>query len=407
MRLISAIRTGIRTMSRYRLRTILMMAGVMIGIGSLTVLDSVGENTRRETMKRFKNMLGTFDTVLIRPGAGRTRGMVSLTNVPPTLKFEDAEAIAREIGEVKQVAILQNAFDIDVKYRDRNSSPAIFGVSANWLDLRGDEVASGEFLTTNDVQSLARVAVLGPKAAQDLFPGEIPLGKTLRIGDVPFEVKGVLASRGAGPGGASLDDLILIPVSTASRRLFNRDFLTMVIAQLRDPAASKTAVAAITELLRRRHHTAASALDDFSITSPEAMAAQVTRMNSTLATLLKGIAMIALFSGAAVITGLMLISVSERRTEIGLRRAVGASRRDILLQFLLEALMVSACGGLIGILIGLGGTEIAAIAQKMPPILAVQAMAWMAATSIGVGLLSGIYPAWKAASTDPATALRP
>jgi len=407
MRLISAVRTGVRTMSRYRLRTILMMAGVMIGICSLTVLDSVGENTRRETMKRFKNMLGTFDTVLIRPGAGRTRGMVSLTNVPPTLKFEDAEAIAREIGEVKQVALLQNAFDIDVKYRDHSSSPAIFGVSANWLDLRGDEVASGEFLTTNDVQSLARVAVLGPRAAQDLFSGEDPLGKTLRIGDVPFEVKGVLTARGAGPGGASLDDLILIPVSTASRRLFNRDFLTMVIAQLRDPAGSKTAVARITELLRQQHHTAASALDDFTITSPEAMVAQVTRMNSTLATLLKGIAIIALFAGAAVITSLMLISVSERRTEIGLRRAVGASRGDILLQFLLEALMVSACGGLVGILLGLAGANVAAAVQRTPPIFAAQAMAWMAAASIAVGMLSGIYPAWKAASTDPAMALRP
>src|SRR5262249_33173428 len=142
-------------------------------------------------------------------------------------------------------------------------------------------------------------------------------------------------------------------------------------------------------------------------TRPEAMMAQVTRMDSTLATLLKGIAIIALFAGAAVITGLMLISVSERRTEIGLRRAVGASRLDILLQFLVEALIVSGCGGLLGILIGLGATEIAATVQKMPPIFALQAMAWVAATAIGVGLLSGIYPALKAASTDPALALRP
>jgi putative ABC transport system permease protein len=124
-----------------------MMAGVMIGICSLTILDSVGENTKRETLKRFKNMIGTFDTVIIRPGAGKTRGMVSLTNVPPTLRFEDAAAIGSEIAEVKQVALLQNAFDIDVKYKDKNVSPAIFGVSANWLDLRGDEVAQGNFLS--------------------------------------------------------------------------------------------------------------------------------------------------------------------------------------------------------------------------------------------------------------------
>jgi putative ABC transport system permease protein len=407
MQIISGLNLALRTMSRSRLRTFFMMAGVMVGIGSLTVLDSVGENTRRETMKRFKNMIGTFDTVLIRPGAGRTRGMVSLTNVPPTLKFEDADAIAAEVSEVKQVALLQNAFDIDVKYRDRSSSPAIFGVSANWLDLRGDEVAAGDFVKGEDVQSLARVAVLGTEVVRVLFPDEDPIGKTLRIGDVPFQIKGVLASRGAGPGGANLDNLILIPVSTASKRLFNRDFLTMVIAQLRDPAKSEVAVSKITALLRQRHHTAASALDDFTITNPQAMMAQVTRMGSLLSTILRGIAIIAMFIGGAVIMGLMLISVSERRGEIGLRRAVGASRQDILLQFLLEALLVSIFGGLLGIGLGMGGANVAAQIQKMPPIFAVEALAWTTGLSVGLGLVSGIYPAWKATRVDPVAALQP
>jgi putative ABC transport system permease protein len=392
-------------MSRNRLRTFFMMAGVMIGICSLTILDSVGESTKRETMKRFKNMLGTFDTVIIRPGSGKTRGMVSLTNVPPTLKFEDAAAIAAELPEVKQVALLQNAFDIDVKYKDKNVSPAIFGVSANWLDLRGDELAEGNIISEEDIGSLARVAILGSDVWPLLFPEGDALGKTIRIGDVPFQVKGVLAQRGAGPGGGSLDNLILIPVTTASKRLFNRDFLTMVIAQLRDPEKSEAAVSKITALLRQRHHIAVSALDDFTMTSPQAVMAQVREMGSALSTILKGIATIAMLIGGAVIMSLMLISVSERRKEIGLRRSVGANRQDILLQFILEAALVSSIGGLVGIALGLGGTNLVARLEHLPPILSLQALESAAGLSVGLGLLFGIYPAWKAAHVDPVKAL--
>jgi putative ABC transport system permease protein len=392
-------------MSRNRLRTFFMMAGVMIGICSLTILDSVGESTKRETMKRFKNMLGTFDTVIIRPGSGKTRGMVSLTNVPPTLKFEDAAAIAAELPEVKQVALLQNAFDIDVKYKDKNVSPAIFGVSANWLDLRGDELAEGNIISEEDIGSLARVAILGSDVLPLLFPEGDALGKTIRIGDVPFQVKGVLAQRGAGPGGGSLDNLILIPVTTASKRLFNRDFLTMVIAQLRDPEKSEAAVSKIAALLRQRHHIAVSALDDFTMTSPQAVMAQVREMGSALSTILKGIATIAMLIGGAVIMSLMLISVSERRKEIGLRRSVGANRQDILLQFILEAALVSSIGGLVGIALGLGGTNLVARLEHLPPILSLQALESAAGLSVGLGLLFGIYPAWKAAHVDPVKAL--
>jgi putative ABC transport system permease protein len=322
------------------------------------------------------------------------------------LKFEDAAAIAVELSEIKQVALLQNAFDIDVKYKDKNVSPAIFGVSANWLDLRGDELAQGNFINEEDMQSLARVAILGSDVLPTLFPEGDALGKTIRIGDVPFQVKGVLAARGAGPGGGSLDDLILIPVTTASKRLFNRDFLTMLIAQLRDPEKSDAAVAKITALLRQRHHIATAALDDFTITSPQAVMAQVTQMGSTLSTILKGIATIAMFIGGAVIMSLMLISVSERRKEIGLRRSVGASRRDILLQFILEASLISILGGLIGIVLGLGGTNLVARIQHLPPIFALRALEWTAGLSVGLGLVFGIYPAWRATRVDPVKALR-
>jgi putative ABC transport system permease protein len=401
-----AIVLSLRTLSRNRLRTCFMMLGMVVGIASLTALSSVGESTRQETMRRFKRMIGTFDTVIIRPGSGQTRGMPSLTTVPPTLKFEDARAIATEVPDVRRLAEVQNAFDVDVKYRDKTAAPAIFGVSANWTELRGDELAQGSGISDDDVRSLGRVAVLGAEVKATLFADDDPVGKTLRIADVPFQIKGVLASRGAGPGGANLDNLVLIPVTTASRRLFNRDFLTMLVAQLKDPEQGDRAVARITSLLRERHHLVPPASDDFTITNPRAAMARVTEVGSTLSKVLTGVAALATLIGGVVIMSLMLIAVSERRKEIGVRRSVGASRQDIVLQFLLEALTISALGGLIGIAIGAGGTSLATWWQQLPSALVWPAIRSAVFISVAVGLVFGLHPAWKASRVDPIAALR-
>jgi putative ABC transport system permease protein len=406
MNLHRATALALRTLSRNRLRTFFMMLGIVVGVSSLTALSSIGESTRQETMRRFKRMIGTFDTVIVRPGAGRTRGMPSLATVPPTLKFEDARAIATEVPGVLRVAEVQNAFDVDVKYRDRTGTPAIFGVSANWSELRNDEVAQGSGLTDEDVRSLARVAVIGEDVKTTLFAGEDPVGKTLRIEDVPFQVKGVLASRGAGPGGANLDNLLLIPVTTASRRLFNRDFLTMLIAQLKDPEQGDAAVTHIAALLRERHHIVPPVADDFTITNPRAAMARVTEVGSTLSKVLTGVAALATMIGGVVIMSLMLIAVSERRKEIGVRRSVGASRQDIMMQFLLEALTISALGGLVGIVIGAGGTSLATRLQHLPPALVWSAIGGAVGVSLAVGLVFGLHPAWRASNVDPVAALR-
>lgn len=406
MPILPELALAFRSMARHRLRTFLMMLGVIIGISSFTVLNSVGEATRKESMKRFKNMVGTFDTIIVRPGAGRTRGMVSLTNVPATMKFADAQAIASDVPGVKQVAELQNAFEMDVKYQDKSASTAVFGVSSNWFELRGDEPAEGAFFADDDEKTLARVAILGADVQATLFPNESSLGKTIRIGDLPFQIVGVLKSRGASPGGGSLDNLVLIPVSTASKRLFNRDFLTMLIVQVQDPERSDASVQAITAFLRERHHLPPSALDDFTVSNPRAVMAQVTQMSSTLQKTLVGVAVLAMLIGGVVIMALMLIGVSERRREIGIRRCVGASRRDILLQFILEALAISCVGGAIGIMLALAGTRTVARFQNLPLALAWDVLVLSAALSIALGILFGIYPAWKAAHVDPIVALR-
>ncbi len=394
-----------RTLARNKMRALLMMAGVTVGIASLTILSSVGESTRRETMKRIRNMLGTFDTVIVRPGSGKSRGMVSLANADPTLKFSDAEAVA-QLQLVSRVAELQDAFDVDVTWRARTRTPAIFGVSPNWLDLRGDEVAQGSFISEEDNRSMSRVAVLGPDAQKDLFGDQDSMEKTIRIGDVPFVVTGILAPRGAGPGGGSLDNLILIPVNTSSKRLFNRDFLTMAIVQIRDPNHPQVAMDAIRTLLRSRHHLPHDALDDFTMTSPAAIMAQITSVGSSLRKLLLILAVLATVIGGVVILSVTLIGVAERRREIGVRRAVGAARSAVLAQFLLEAVALSLVGGVVGLAIGVAGTQIVSRWQHLPFLIDVQMVAMAAAISIGLGLVAGIYPAWRASRTDPVEALR-
>jgi putative ABC transport system permease protein len=393
-------------MGRNRIRAALMMLGIMVGIASLAILNSVGEATKRETLQRFKNMLGTFDTIIVRPGGGRSRGMPTLVNVPPTLRFEDARAIAAEVPEVKAIAEIQNAFDVDVQYRERSTSPGVFGVSRNWLALRSEDVADGSFFSEEQNASLARVAVLGTDVRKGLFPDEDSLGKTIRIANVPFQVIGTLKARGAGPAGAALDNVVLIPINTASRRLFNRDYLTMLIAQVRNPDRSTAATEKVAALLRERHHLRPPALDDFTITNPAATLVQVTRAGTTLTKILTGVSLMALLIGGLVIMALMSIAVSERRKEIGIRRSVGAGRTDIVQQFLLEAVLVALAGGIAGVLLGVAGMQLVARMQKLPQILLLQPIITAILVALGTGLLFGIYPAWKASRVDPIQALR-
>jgi putative ABC transport system permease protein len=397
---------ALRTMGRYRMRTLLMMLGVLVGISSLAVLTAIGEGTKRETMQRFKNMIGTFDTIIVRPGGGSFRGMPTLVNVPATLRFEDAKAIASDLPEVKAVAEVQTAFDVDVKYRDRQASPAIFGVTANWLALRSEDVADGTFIADDQNASLARVAVIGPDVRKELFPEEDPLQKTIRIGDVPFQVIGLLRPRGAGPAGGSLDNLIVIPVNTGARRLFNREFLTMLLVQIKNPERGAEASDKVAALLRQRHHIQPPALDDFTVTNPTATMAQVTRARNTLSKILTGVAAMALLIGGVVIMSLMSIAVSERRKEIGVRRSVGAARADIVTQFLLEATLVSLAGGIIGVLLGWSGMQLVTRILRLPQILVWQPFVLSILLSLAVGIAFGIYPAWFASKVDPIKALR-
>lgn len=404
-----AIRTfliALKMILRSPLRSLLMMLGVTIGIASLTAMASIGEATKQETMKRFKNMVGNYNIVNVTPGGSRTRGMPSVTTVDPSLSFEDAKALAQEATSVAQVSETINAFDLDVKYSNKTTAAAVYGISANWLEMHSYFIDMGELIRDEDVQSVARIAVVGPDIQKELFPNEDPIGKQIRIANVPFQIKGVLVSRGAGPGGGSLDSIVFIPVTTASKRLFNRDYLTTITLQMKDPNNPDVGIEEVRSILRERHRIVPPVEDDFTISSPRAAAEQVSDVRDTLSTIMMGVAGIATLIGGTVIMSLMLIAVSERRNEIGVRRAIGATRYDVMMQFLIEAATISFVGGLIGVAVGVGGGIFASTQQDLPPVVMWSAVAGATILSVAVGLIFGLQPAWKAANTDPIEALR-
>jgi putative ABC transport system permease protein len=399
-------RLALRSVLRTKVRTVMIVAALALGLGSLCALDTFGRGTAADSVSRFKNMLGAFDTAIVRPGAGKTRGMVSLTNVPPVIKFDDAEALATSVPSLAEVASLQNAFDIEVVHQDKVDTPAVFGVSANWQKVRAEPVGEGRFISEGDINARARSAVLGAGVAQLLFPDSAPLGATVRIAGVPFEVVGVLPSHGAGPTGASLDDVVYIPVTTAAARLFNRDYLTMLVLKLRDPERAEVAIADVRSLLRSRHHLAVAADDDFTITSPAAMVKTATQVRLRLTNLLSGVAMGVVAIASIILASLLLSSVSSRRGELGVARAIGATRADIVVQIMAESLWLAILGALIGVLVGVAAGAASARLAGLPVVIDGLVILRASALAVVVGICAGVLPAHRAATMSPAAALR-
>jgi len=406
MRLLQAGRLALRNILRAPTRTAMIVGALALGLGSLCALDTFGRGTATDSLRRFKNMLGAFDTAIVRPGAGKTRGMVSLTNVPPVIKFDDAAALAASVPALAEVAALQNAFDIEVRHQEKVDTPAVFGVSANWQQVRSEPVAEGRFISEQDIAARARSAVLGSGVAQLLFTGSAVLGETVRIANVPFEVVGVLPTHGAGPTGASLDDVIYIPVSTAATRLFNRDYLTMLVLKLRDPERADAAIADVRSLLRSRHHLAESADDDFTISSPAAMVKTATQVRLRFTRLLSGVAMGVIAIASVILASLLLSSVSSRRGELGVARAVGATRVDIVLQIMAESFCLALLGAVIGVLVGVAAGAGAARLAGLPVAIDPTGILRASALAVVVGVCAGVLPANRAATMNPAAALR-
>lgn len=405
------LREACASLWAHRLRTGLMMLGVVIGVASLTAVVCVGQGTRDRIMGLVAKH--GLDMLMVRPGNPHVRTHVMAVNTtdtgrpPSSLTEEDARAIETGISNVRRVAVVQNQRGLDLRYGDTAVKIRTFGVSPNWELIRRRGVLLGEGITEEDMAHAAKVMVLGYNTWHELFGDADPVGQTVHLNGDAYKVRGVFVEMGVSEGGDQWDDRIVIPFTTSSKKLFGRTYLEQIVMQVKDVDRILETQAEVAALLRERRGLAPGQEADFFVRDP-AMVAEVRAGSSkTLTRVLVVLSAIALVVGGLVIMNIMLVSVSERTREIGLRRALGARRGDIVAQFLLEALLVAVAGGVLGIAAG---------AASAPAVAALQAnlvskVTWLpfalgvaSCTVVAVGF--GLYPARKAARVDPAVALR-
>jgi len=385
-------------------RSALMMAGMAVAVAVLSTVIIIGQGTRAEILETVRKH--GLDMVMVRAGGDvqvfaprADRGLASLLD-------EDAQAIRNSVPHVTLVSPVQNQRGITVVAGDRSAVTRAFGVGADWMEIRRWGVEDGDFLSREDEAGMARVAVLGAGVARALFPDGGAVGSTLRVNGDPYTVKGVFVEMGASAGGDDWDDRIVIPYTTASRRLLNRPYLEQIVLRVSDARLVDATAEEIRTLLRVRHSIAPGAPDDFFVREPEDVEGAALETSTTLTALLVGIALVALLAGGIVIMNLMLLAVAQRTHEIGLRRAVGARRGDITTQFLVESLLVALGGGVLGIALALVATAvIQAMALAPVAITPLPFVAALAACTL-LGVSFGLPPARRAAAVDPATSLR-
>ncbi len=399
MRTADVARSALRSLRGNRLRTGLTALGTIIGVASVVLVLAIGEGARASVEDRIR-ALGT-NLLTVRPGAGGM-GPVRTGNVE-TLTLADAAAIARLPG-VRAAApeILGTA---QVRHLTENTNAQIVGVTEAYFQVRGFDIATGLGISAMDDASRARVAVLGTNVATQLFGAESPLGRTVQIRGIAFRVVGVLSPVGDA-GWVSPDDIVIVPLSTHAGVLFGADHLSVISVQVEDEAVNERTITRITELLRLRHDLRVDEEDDFSVRSQTEMREAMSAITSTLTALLGAVALVSLIVGGIGIMNIMLASVNERTREIGVRMAVGARRRDILVQFLLEAVIVSLFGGVTGVVLGVLGAFAIASFGGWTTIVPLYGVVLALLVSIVVGVVFGVGPARRAAALDPIEALR-
>ena len=394
MSVLELLRLALSRLRTSRLRAALTMLGVIIGVASVVALVGVGQGTTTNITNRL-NSLGT-NLLTISPTSASSDGTTTLT-------LDDATAIAKlpgVAGVAPEVSTSQT-----VTSGDESTDTTVIGTTPAYPTVRAYDVWQGTFLTDVSVEQGLRVAVLGATTADDLKLTEADLGTEIRIGGIPFEVIGILQPKG-GTGFQNPDDQVLVPVATVQKYFVGGDSVRTIGVSVSDPAGMTEANAAITALLRERHDLAATDDADFSIFDQTQLLEAASSISGTLTLLLGGIASISLVVGGIGIMNIMLVSVRERTREIGIRKAIGARRRDILAQFLVEALTLSLLGGLIGIVVGLavsaGIGQLAGWGFVFNPTTVIAAVLF----SLAVGVVFGVWPARQAARLDPITALR-
>lgn len=401
MRVMRIAGVGVGALATHKLRTVLMMAGTLVGVAALTVVMAMGEGAERKIMKRIENF--GHDAIMVPAGGGKRPGPDMTTT---TLTLRDAEAIRREIPGVRTVSPMAWNFQMNLKREDRQHQGIVWGVEPGWHEVWRWYAVSGDGISADDLATQSRVCVLGETVRKELFGDEDPVGQHIYINRVRLRVKGVLKKRGTSPMGGDFDNRVILPLTTAMRRVMNVDHLGAIRVISDDPSKLNEQAAAIGGLLRRRHHITPPDEDDFRIITGEIIARFAAGSSRTLSILLTVLAGLSLLVGGGVLMNILLISVRERTREIGLRRAIGASQGDVFAQFLVESLTVTLLGMAAGLLVGWGICTVLPRFTKMPLIISWESMVLAAGAASVVGIFFGIQPARRAARLDPVEALR-
>ncbi len=403
MQLQSVLRVSLAALARNKMRTALTMLGIMIGIGAVICTVAIGEGGSQQIQQQLDNLGDNL--VWIEAGGRNVNGVRTGNGATKTLLLDDATAIQQSVAVVKGVSGEVDG-RVQVVYNSLNWNTSYRGVSPQFFDIRRWPVASGAPFTQKDVDSLANVCVLGQTVVDRIFGNQPPLGQTIRIGDLPFIVVGVLSPKGLSTYGQDQDDTLAMPVSTAMHKVRGVSWLDDIFVSVDSPDDIPAAQDQITRLLRQRHKIRWNQPDDFNIRSPQDILNAQEQTSQAFTFMLASIASVSLVVGGIGIMNIMLVSVTERTREIGVRMAVGATERDVQIQFLFESVMVSLLGGIAGVLAGVGGSVLFANSLGWP--MSVSAWSVVLATlfSAAIGVFFGYYPARKAAALDPIEALR-
>lgn len=394
---------AIKALRRNLMRSLLTALGIVIGVAAVITMVGLGQGARTEVEEQV-NRLGQ-NVILIFPGSRALGGVSIGGGSANTLTIDDAIAIRDEIPEVIAASPEVRSQRV-VVYGNRNWFTRIYGQSADYLQIRRWPMESGEMFTDDHVDQSSLVAVIGQTIVQELFEGADPIGETIRVRGLPLTVIGVLSSKGMSLMGSVQDDIIIVPYTTAFQRISGRTHAMVINVQVFDNNLMEIARLKITDLLRERHNLAPYQENDFTVQTQEEVAEMATETSRVMTILLASIAGVSLLVGGIGIMNVMLVSVTERTREIGLRLSLGAKQREILWQFLIESIILCLIGGLGGIALGSISTELIARYAGWPALFSTEAMITAVSVSASVGLFFGFYPAWKAARLDPIEALR-
>jgi putative ABC transport system permease protein len=392
-----------KSILKNKMRTLLTMLGIIIGVGAVIVMVAVGQGAKSEIQRRIEN-LGT-NLIVITQGQSRQGGVSRGAGTSNRLTLADYEALKREallLTEVSPVIIAPS----QIIGGAGNWRSFVDGVSVDYQGIRDWKVADGRFFDRDDERALRPVCLIGKTVADNLFPGQDPVGAQIRIRNVPFQIIGVLASKGQGADGNDQDDVILTPYTTVNTRLSHHTWLPQILASTASKEDIPAAEAEITSILRDTHKLASYDANDFDVRNQTDLAQAASGTTEVMTLLLAAIASISLLVGGIGIMNIMLVSVTERTREIGIRMAIGARGADVLTQFLVEAITMSILGGLIGVGLGFGGAAVLSKVTGWQTTIAPQMVMVAIGFAAAVGIFFGFYPARKAAALDPIQALR-